>query len=254
MQKVPVVKTKNIYLQGSKEAVLLLHSFTSTANEMRNVAKHLHNEGYTCLAINYRGHGESPERLFQSSVEEAWQTASDALQFLVDEGYESISIVGQSLGGVMALRLAQHPACRAIGVISSPVMERPLDELQLRVIQYAKRYYRFEQKSEAWIESFIAQHFPRPNDHYTELQQFIIETKDVVPTITKPVLLCKGALDDQVYQNSIDYIAEHVASRMVKVCNFENSGHLITLGKQRELLHAELVAFLNEALTEKVAI
>ncbi len=224
-----VTKSKNIYLKGSEQAIILLHSFTSSANEMRGLAKHLHEQGFTCYAPNYKGHGEAPEKLFESSVEEAWQTAEQAFQFLLEEGHEKIIVIGQSLGGVMALRLAMNSACEAIVVISAPLMERPIESLENRVRYYTKRYYRFRKETDEWIEHFIEQHFPRPVEKLQALQQFILKTQEILPTINKPICLFKGGLDDVVFQDSIDLIEANVQGTFKRKITYPNSGHLLTL-------------------------
>lgn len=40
---------KHLFLEGGDEAVLLLHSFTGTVQDVKEVAEALHKEGYTCL-------------------------------------------------------------------------------------------------------------------------------------------------------------------------------------------------------------
>lgn len=67
-----ITKFKNLYLHESGPAILLLHSFTGSANEMRGIARFLPAAGYTCYAPNYSGHGESPERLFATKIEDVW--------------------------------------------------------------------------------------------------------------------------------------------------------------------------------------
>jgi len=244
-----VTKSKDIYLIGTtKQAILLLHSFTSTANEMRNLAKHLHVQGFTCLAHNYKGHGEEPERLFESSVDEAWQSANDAFQFLLDEGYEEIIVIGQSLGGVMALRLASHHTCKAVVVISSPLMERPIESLEGRVLHYTKRYYSFQNKSDEWINQYINEHFPRPVEKLQALQQFILNTQSILPSINKPICLFKGGQDELVFQQSIDLIESTVQGSFKKMITFPNSGHLITLDKDRDYLNHDVHLFIQQVI------
>ncbi|CAM5223619.1 Esterase/lipase OS=Ureibacillus acetophenoni OX=614649 GN=SAMN05877842_10354 PE=4 SV=1 [Ureibacillus acetophenoni] len=244
-----VTKSRDIYLIGtSTQAILLLHSFTSTANEMRNLANHLHEQGFTCLAHNYEGHGETPERLFESSVEETWQSAEQAFQYLLDEGHEEIIVIGQSLGGVMALRLASHHACKAIVVISAPLMERPIESLEGRVLYYTKRYYRFQNKSEEWIEQYINENFPRPVDKLQALQQFIVNTQSILPSINKPICLFKGGLDELVFQQSIDLIEATVQGSFKKMITFPNSGHLITLDKDRDYLNHDIQLFIQQII------
>jgi carboxylesterase len=241
-----VIESKEIYLKGTKQAILLFHSFTGSSNEMRGLANHLHQQGYSCYAPNYKGHGQTPEKLFESSMKEAWQTAEQAFQFLREEGHHEIIVIGQSLGGVMALRLAMDNACKAIIVMSAPLMERSIESLENRVRSYAKRYYHFQQETEEWIERFIGQHFPRPVEKLRALQQFIVGTQTILPTINKPICLFKGALDDAVYQDSIDLIEANVESAFKKKITYPNSGHLLTLDKDREHLYQDIQLFIQQ--------
>lgn len=245
-----VIKSKNIYLKGTKQAILLLHSFTGSANEMRGLAKHLHKQGFSCYAPNYKGHGETPKKLFKSSVGEAWQTVEESLQFLQEEGHQEIIVIGQSLGGVMALRLAMNSACKAVIVMSAPIMERSIESLESRVCSYTKRYYRFQQKPEEWIERFIEQHFPRPIEKLRALQQFILKTQAILPTINKPLCLLKGALDDVVYQDSVDLIEANIQSSFKKKITYPNSGHLLTLETDREYLYQDIQVFIQQIYKE----
>ncbi|MEY2366399.1 alpha/beta fold hydrolase [Lysinibacillus capsici] len=241
-----VIKSKNIYLKGTKQAILLLHSFTGSANEMRGLAKHLHKQGFSCYAPNYKGHGEIPEKLFESSVEQAWETVEESLYFLQEEGHQEIIVIGQSLGGVMTLRVAMSSICEATVVISAPLMERSIEGLESRMRSYTKHYYNFQKKPDEWIEHFLEQHFPRPIEKLLSLQQFILKTQSFLPTINKPICLFKGARDDAIYQDSIDLIEANVRSSFKKKITYPNSGHLLTLDKDRELLFQEIQLFIQQ--------
>lgn len=245
-----LVNTNDLYFKGSKHAILLLHSFTSSAKEMSGLANQLHERGLSCYCLNYKGHGESPEKLFESSVEEAWQSAKEAFDFLQEEGYEDIIVIGQSLGGVMALRLAMQSACKAVVVISAPVVKRPVDSLESRVRHYARRYYSKKNESENWIERYMDQHFPRPVEKIKALQQFIVHTKTVLPYLSKPICLIKGGLDDVAFHESIDLIEENVKSSYIKKITYPNSGHLITLDKDRDYLYQDIELFIRQIVFE----
>lgn len=245
------IHPNDIYLKGNKVAILLLHSFTSSAKEMRGLANYLHEHGFSCYAPNYKGHGESPKRLFESSIEEAWETAEEAIQFLLKEGCESIIVIGQSLGGVMALRLASKSVVKAIVVISAPISERPIETLENRMIHYTNRYYRKKNKTDEWIEVYINQHFPRPDNKLKDLQQFIVKTQTVLNEISKPIFLAKGGMDDQVFQDSIDLIDSTVQSPFKRKFTYPNSGHLITLDKDRDFLLGNIQLFVEQVLQKE---
>lgn len=236
----------DIYLEAGEEAVLLLHSFTSNANEMRKLAVALHEEGYTCYAPNLAGHGFGPEHLFATTMEEVYEGAKKAIEMLLQRGFKHIFLVGQSLGGVLSIRLAgQYKECKAVCIISSPVIERPIQELELRVERFSRRFLTIAGEAEAVKEAFLAKHFPRPVEKIRALQQFIIGSGRQVGTIHQPVFLAKGMLDDTAFHESIDLIEQAVASDIIVKKEYAASGHLVTLGKDREQLQQDIIVFLG---------
>ncbi|MGN7477318.1 alpha/beta hydrolase [Solibacillus silvestris] len=238
---------ENIYLQGSEKAVLLLHSFTSNAEEMLFLANALHKAGYTCYAPNLAGHGASPEHLFASSIEQVWEHSKKAVQFLIGEKHETIYVVGQSLGGVLSIRLAnEFTQIKALCIISSPVIERPVEGLENRVAFFSKRYLQNRGSTEHELQAFLNDHFPRPAEKFIALQQFIVQTGNEVHMIRQPLFLAKGALDEPVFQQSIDIIEEAADSKIIVKKQYENSGHLITLGKERQMLSEDIINFLGK--------
>ena len=238
---------EDIYLKGNKQAFLLLHSFTSNAKEMYYLAKELHSKGYTCYAPNLAGHGAAPEQLFASSMEAIWEHSRKAVQFLIDEKYEAMTVIGQSLGGVLGIRLAnEFPEVKALCIISSPVLERPVEGLEQRVIHYSKRYLQNRGSSEQELEAFLTGHFPRPVEKLIALQQFIVETGKQLHLLKLPLFLAKGMLDEPVFHQSIDMIAQTAQSITIMKKQYDNSSHLITLGKERQLLTEDIIRFIEE--------
>lgn len=238
---------KDIYLEAGEEGVLLLHSFTSNANEMRKVAQALHKEGYTCYVPNLAGHGFGPEYLFMTSMADIYIGAQKAVETFVRRGMKRIFIIGQSLGGVLAIRLAgQYKECVAIGIVSSPVIERPIEGLEMRVQHFSTRYLTLAGRAEEEKEAFLSEHFPRPKEKLVALQQFIVGAGRELKNVQQPVFLAKGLLDEKDFHESIDLIEQTVSSNFVMKREYPHSGHLITLGKEREVLQQDLIKFLNK--------
>lgn len=238
---------EDIYFQGNEQAVLLLHSFTSNAKEMHYLAKMIHSKGYTSYAPNLAGHGATPEHLFASSMEQVWEKSRQAVQFLIDERYEAITLIGQSLGGVIGMRLANDfPEVNSLCIISSPVMERPVEGLEQRVVYFSKRYLQNQGSTEQELQAFLEDHFPRPAEKLIALQQFIVETGKQLHLLKQPLFLAKGMLDEQVFQRSIDIIEQTAISATITKKQYDNSGHLITLGKERQSLTEDIIRFIEE--------
>ena len=75
------------------------------------------------------------------------------------------------------------------------------------------------------------------------LQSMINETSDKLNVIQTPVHILRGLEDDEYYCESADLIYSSVNSRIKSVKTFINSGHILTLGKERELVFEEIYRF-----------
>ncbi|MDT3994113.1 YqiA/YcfP family alpha/beta fold hydrolase, partial [Mammaliicoccus fleurettii] len=131
-------EARNVYLKGGSEAVLLLHSFTGTVRDVKELATSLNEVGYTCYIPAYKGHCLSVESLMKYNTDDWWQQAQDSYQFLVDEGYKDINVLGVSLGGLMSLRLAETCDIKKCLVMSVP-NNRTSADIKRRLYSYGKR-------------------------------------------------------------------------------------------------------------------
>jgi predicted alpha/beta-fold hydrolase len=112
--------------KGYSRLVILSHGLegSSQAIYIRGMAATLHQAGWDVLAWNYRSCGGIENRLMRSYH----SGASDDLRAVIDhaaQGYESIALVGFSLGGNITLKYAgespTHSAICAAIAISAPV-------------------------------------------------------------------------------------------------------------------------------------
>ena len=81
-----VKSPRPINLKGHVKAVLLLHSFTGTIRDVKPLAQKLNQEGYTCYAPNYKGHGLPLDQFTQYTVHDWWNDVLNGYQYLKDEG------------------------------------------------------------------------------------------------------------------------------------------------------------------------
>ena len=89
--------------ESSGPPVLLLHGYGLTAHTWDAVVLGLH-ESYRCLALDQRGHGQTDWGSAGDYVLEA--RAAAAAEMLDAVGVDEVAVVGQSLGGLVGLRLA----------------------------------------------------------------------------------------------------------------------------------------------------
>ncbi len=90
---------------GATEAVLLLHGFTGNPSEMRPVGEVLSSMGYAVHAPRYPGHGSTREDFYATDSSDWVRSAFDARMNLAAR-YETVHVVGHSMGGVIASAVA----------------------------------------------------------------------------------------------------------------------------------------------------
>ena len=101
------IKLAYTYQEGTNQkAVLLLHMLGKDKSDYDTLFKYLNDYGYTVLAIDFRGHGES-ELDYNDFTDEDWQKlvldAEAGINYLEEQGYEQIAVVGASIGANAAL-------------------------------------------------------------------------------------------------------------------------------------------------------
>lgn len=239
-----ILPAKEIYLKGHEHAILLLHSFTSHTRDMKKVATVLHEKGYTCYVPLYRGHGYIPEQLLQYNVDDWWDDVVNAHQFLMNEGYQRISVIGLSIGGIFTLKLAQLKKLEQIIVLSVPVEKGP-EQLKQRIIDYAYNYKKVEGKPELQISNELEIFNDMPLDSFIEFQKFIKATMQHLDKISIPIAIFYGERDDDLYAQSAEILCNNVNSDVKRMRGFEKSKHLITLGKEQDEINKEIINFLT---------
>lgn len=91
----------------SKKVAILLHGLAGNANRvyMKGMARALNHKGWDVLAMNFRGCGGELNRYFKSYHAGASQDLAEVVTHILSlKKYESISIVGFSLGGNIVLK------------------------------------------------------------------------------------------------------------------------------------------------------
>jgi len=117
-------------VRGDSRGVVLLHGFTGTPFEVRPLADALAAQGCSVEAPLLAGHGTTSADLAMTSWRD-WLATADAAVDRLKAGARSerVTIVGASMGGLLALRLArQRPQdIAALVLISTPLRMKPLE-------------------------------------------------------------------------------------------------------------------------------
>ncbi|MBS3053998.1 MAG: alpha/beta fold hydrolase [Candidatus Aenigmarchaeota archaeon] len=134
MEKVSFVTADGVtiagnYWQGSSAAVLLLHMMPAAKESWNPFAKILNKNGFSILAIDLRGHGESTKqggkeldfRKFSDADHQASiKDAEAGIEYLKGRGAKKTFIAGASIGANLALLYqSQHPEIEKTVLLSA---------------------------------------------------------------------------------------------------------------------------------------
>lgn len=231
--------------EAGKRAVLLLHGFTGSSADVRMLGRFLEKHGYTSHAPHYKGHGVPPEQLIVSGPSDWWQDVLKGYNELKERGYDEIAVAGLSLGGVFSLKLALDNPVKGVVTMCSPMVMRSTDLMFEGVLAYAKQYKKQEGKSEQQIELEIERIREKGMASLPALQQTICDVRNELELLYAPLLVVQSRNDDVIDPKSAQIIYDGVESYKKELKWFENAGHVITLSKEKDQLHEDILMFLN---------
>jgi carboxylesterase len=211
--------------------VLCLHGLGGTGATMWPLVAALGQAGHDVHAPTLPGHGSSPEDL----VGVEW---SDWVDFALE--WPADAVVGQSLGGALALAVAAVGGCRA-AVAINPATPDPdaIEGLEWRV-----------SRGHEWIGDLP--HF-RGETAYDRvptaaLLAMAVGVASIDPgRVTQPVLLVASRHDEVVDPAAIDRLAGALGGPVRRV-TLERGGHVATLDVDRDRLCTAVETFLRTHL------
>lgn len=231
------------FFEEGNRAVLLLHGFTGNSSDVRQLGRYLQKKGYTSYAPQYEGHAAPPEETLSSSPFVWFKDALDGYDFLVDKGYDEIVVAGLSLGGCYALKLSLNRDVKGIITMCSPMYIKTEGSMFNGVLEYARNFKKYEGKDEATIEKEMANF--KPTDTLKELQGQIQDVRDHIDEVMDPLLVVQAEQDQMINTDSANVIYNESESDEKDIKWYANSGHVITIDKEKELVFEDVYNFLE---------
>ncbi|MBS2970546.1 carboxylesterase [Metabacillus sp. KIGAM252] len=240
------VMPKPFFFEGGEKAVLLLHGFTGNTADVRMLGRYLNERGYTCHAPQYKGHGVPPEELVHTGPEDWWKDVMEGYEFLKEKGYEQIAVGGLSLGGVFSLKLGYTVPVKGIVTMCAPMYIKSEEVMYQGVLEYARNYKKFEEKKPDQIEEEMKEFEKTPMGTLKGLQELIADVRKNVDMIYSPAFVVQARHDHMINTDSANIIHDEVESDVKQLKWYENSGHVITLDKEKDQVHQDVYEFLEK--------
>lgn len=240
-----IVQPKPFTFEAGPRAVLLLHGYTGHSADVRMLGRFLEKKGYTSHAPIYRGHGQAPEALLDLSPADFYTDVLAAFNHLKKLGYQEIAIAGLSLGGALGLKLAYSDKIKAIITMCTPMFFDNEDQLTAGFNTFANEYKQLERKDKATIDQEIAEMKPAALTALHQVGEFIESVSKEIENIYTPTMVIQARHDEMINPDSANYIYNQVETDHKEIKWYEESGHVITLGKEREQVYEDIYQFLE---------
>lgn len=183
--------------------------------------------------------------MIQTGPDEWWEDVLAGYQQLKEAGYDEIAVAGLSLGGVFSLKLGYNMPLKGIVTMCAPMSMRTTDIMYEGVLEYAGEYKKYEGKDHGTIEQEVASLRRQTMPSLSELRELIYEVRENVDHIYAPLFVVQGSLDDVIDPESANVIYDNTQSVKKAKKWYEKSGHVVTLGPEKEQLHEDVFEFLE---------
>ncbi|PSK95569.1 carboxylesterase [Haloactinopolyspora alba] len=235
---------------GGRVGVLMCHGFTGSPASLRPWAEHLAERGYSVELPRLPGHGTVWQDLNRTAWPDWYRCVERSLLDLA-ERCDAVVVAGLSMGGCLALRLAQEhgPLVQGLVLVNPAVAS---GDPRLRALPLL----RLVKPSVAAIGNDIAR--PGQDEHaydrtplpalYSQTRLWRLVLRDLA-AITQPLLLYRSTNDHVVDATGAPQILAGVSSTDVTETELHHSYHVATLDHDASAIFDGATAFI-ERITE----
>jgi len=235
--------------RGDDHGVLLLHGFTGSAAHMRLIGEGLHARGFTVEAINLPGHARSMEAMAQTGWQD-WLDAAKEAFLRLTKTCKYVRVAGLSMGGCLALLIAQTLQPTAIATISAPMgVLNPLLPFAGIAAPFVRRImWRSRERSPYPLDERYDYGYPGfPTRCGSDLNRLIRQARRDLHAVQCPVLVVQSRQDETISPDSAEVILNGVSSEKAGVLWLENVPHVCTISPEHERIAQEIARVFRDA-------
>jgi carboxylesterase len=249
----PVIRgaqTIDLQEEGSP-GVLLLHGFGDTPQTLALLARKLHKSGYSLYAPLLPGHGRNMEAFGKSRASD-WIAAAKSALAEMRGRHNSVSIVGLSMGGALAVLLAAE-----LDDIPALVLIAPYLGMSRGLRLAASTHWAWERflgevnsRDPRSIRDPIEREKNLAYGSITgralfELSKVVKLARKSLRSVGAPTLIIQSREDPRCPPDVAEFALEALGAQEKKLIWTEGAGHIITVDYGREHVFTEVEAWLR---------
>lgn len=236
---------------GGEIGVLLCHGFTGSPQSLRPWAERLAEAGHTVTLPLLPGHGRTWKHMRLTRWED-WYAELDKAFESLRERCGTVFVMGLSMGGTLALRIAeQHGTAVAGVVVVNPSLSS--EDRRLTFVPVLRHLVASVPGIGSDIKSGGTEvAYDRvPLDALHSLRQLWAVTVADLPKVTQPVLLYRSSTDHVVPASSSTLLLSRVSSTDVEEHVLTDSFHVATLDNDAPTIFSGSLDFIRRLAPEE---
>ncbi len=236
--------------EGNSRGVLLLHGFGDTPQTLRGLALELHSAGFDICAPLLPGHGRSIAS-FLASRRGDWLNFARAELGRMRQRYESVALVGLSMGGALAVILAaENRDTPALGLLAPYVDMAAMPKFAAMTLWVTGGNRARKSNS----PNSIRDPEERANNIgygvYSgrllyELWRLTVLARTSLSQIAAPTLIVQSRTDPRIANRVAERAYAALGPIEKKLVWIEGTGHIITVDYGRERVFSEVREWLS---------
>lgn len=243
-----------IRLEGGQIGVLMIHGFIGSPNSIKPWAQALNDAGLTVFAPCLPGHGATPEAMNKTQWED-WYRCIEEEFLLLRAKCREVFVAGFSMGGALALRLAQIRGSEFDGLIllnASIYDERKVFHL-LPIISKIFPFLPGGDSDVAKPGAPVHTYKKIPLRALNSLRKLWRQVERDLYLVDLPLMVAYSVNDHVVHPVCSETIIDNVFSIDIREVIFEESFHNVALDYEADLLVEQSLIFIEDVLNGELS-
>ena len=225
-----------------RKAILVIHGFGGGVYDEEYLVNRLELiKNYDVYTFTLPGH----DGIKANMTEEKWvQRSEEMINFLLKHNYKTIYVIGHSMGGVLATRLAsKYKEIKKLVLLAAAFRYLEFKEEKLDVI---KSIAKLPTLAKEYKNEFVSRLQKMPLSSLKEFTNTIRHNEDALKNIHIKTMIIQGTSDNVVPIETADFIYDLIPTKEKEVLMCEGVNHDIFRSNKKEQITNEIIEFLKK--------
>ncbi len=236
---------------GGQIGVVLSHGFTGSPKSMTPWGQYLADAGFTVRVPRLPGHGTTWQEMNETGAQD-WYGEIERNYSELSKRCEHVFVMGLSMGGALALRLAEEKGDGITGVVvvNAAVHSERIDRHLIPFLRHlVPGFPGISNDIKKQGQDEVA-YTKIPLKAVYSLMQFWKLIRRDIAKVDQPILVFRSVDDHVVEPSNAEWIINNVSSKDKEQIELHDSFHVATLDNDAPLIFKTSVDFLQRVLLQ----